>query len=191
MRLTVARYYTPTGRSIQKPYNNGFDEYFDDLNSRFERGEFTASDSIQFADSLKFTTKGGKTVYGGGGIMPDIFVPVDTTGRSAYFIAVRPLIYRYALNYTEKNRETLNKFTEPGEMEKYLDRQGLLNNFISFAEKNGVKRDTEGIKLSGQVISIQLKAYIARNILDNKGFYPIWKELDTTLKFAVDYLEKD
>lgn len=191
MRLTVARYYTPTGRSIQKPYNNGFDEYFDDLNSRFERGEFTASDSIHFADSLKFTTKGGKTVYGGGGIMPDIFVPVDTTGRSAYFLAVRPLIYRYALNYTEKNRETLNKFTESGEMEKYLDRQALLNHFISFAEKNGVKRDTEGIKLSGQVISIQLKAYIARNILDNKGFYPIWKELDTTLKFAVDYLEKD
>lgn len=186
MRLTVARYYTPTGRSIQKPYNNGFDEYFDDLNSRFERGEFTASDSIHFADSLKFTTKGGKTVYGGGGIMPDIFVPVDTTGRSAYFLAVRPLIYRYALNYTEKNRETLNKFTESGEMEKYLDRQALLNHFISFAEENGVKRDPEGIKLSGQVILIQLKAYIARNILGEEGFYPIIQQIDKTLLKAIE-----
>lgn len=191
MRLTIARYYTPTGRSIQKPYNNGFDEYFDDLNSRFERGEFTVSDSIHFADSLKFTTPGGKTVYGGGGIMPDIFVPVDTTGRSAYFLAVRPLIYRYALNYTEKNRETLKKFTETGEMAKFLDRQALLDQFVRFAEQNGVKRDPEGLKLSGQVIYIQLKAYIARNILDNKGFYPIWKELDTTLKFAVEYLERN
>ena len=97
MRLTIARYYTPTGRSIQKPYNNGFDEYFDDLNSRYEHGEFEVSDSIHFADSLKFTTPGGKTVYGGGGIMPDVFVPVDTTGRSSYFLAVRPLIYRFAL----------------------------------------------------------------------------------------------
>lgn len=189
MRLTIARYYTPTGRSIQKPYNNGFDEYFDDLNSRFERGEFTVSDSIHFADSLKFTTPGGKTVYGGGGIMPDIFVPVDTTGRSSYFIAVRPLIYRFALNYTEKNRETLKQFTESGEMQKYLDRQALLDQFIRFAEQNGVKRDPEGLKLSGQVIFIQIKAYIARNILDNKGFYPIWKDLDTTLKFATEYLD--
>jgi carboxyl-terminal processing protease len=189
MRLTIARYYTPTGRSIQKPYNNGFDEYFDDLNSRFERGEFAISDSIHFADSLKFTTPGGKTVFGGGGIMPDIFVPVDTTGRSSYFIAVRPLIYRFALKYTETNRETLKKYTEVGEMEKFLDRQALLDQFIRFAEQNGVKRDNEGLKLSGDVIYIQIKAYIARNILDNKGFYPIWKGLDTTLKFAIDYLE--
>lgn len=189
MRLTIARYYTPTGRSIQKPYTNGFDEYFDDLNSRFERGEFAVSDSIHFADSLKFTTPGGKTVFGGGGIMPDIFVPVDTTGRSSYFIAVRPLIYRFALKYTETNRETLKKYTEVGEMEKFLDRQALLDQFIRFAEQNGVKRDNEGLKLSGEVIYIQLKAYIARNILDNKGFYPIWKGLDTTLKYAIDYLE--
>ena len=189
MRLTIARYYTPTGRSIQKPYNNGFDEYFDDLNSRFERGEFTISDSIHFADSLKFTTPGGKTVFGGGGIMPDIFIPVDTTGRSSYFLAVRPLIYRFALKYTETNRETLKNYTEAGEMEKFLDRQALLDQLIRFAEQNGIKRDNEGLKLSGDVIYIQLKAYIARNILDNKGFYPIWKELDTTLKFAIEYLD--
>jgi carboxyl-terminal processing protease len=190
MRLTTARYYTPTGRSIQKPYNNGFDEYFDDLNSRYERGEFEVPDSIHFADSLKFTTAGGKTVYGGGGIMPDIFVPADTTGRSRYFMAVRPLIYRFALKYTDTNREILKKYSESGEMEKYLDKQLLLDQFVDFASKNGVKRDPAGLKISGSVIHIQLKAYIARNILDNKGFYPIWKELDTTLKYAVEYLNK-
>jgi carboxyl-terminal processing protease len=190
MRLTIARYYTPTGRSIQKPYNNGFDEYYDDLNLRFERGEFEVSDSIHFTDSLKFTTPGGKTVYGGGGIMPDIFVPVDTTGRSPYFLAVRPLIYRFALKYTESNRETLKKYTETGEMEKFLDKQALLDQFTDFASKNGVKKDPAGLKISGSVIHTQLKAYIARNILDNKGFYPIWKGLDTTLKYAIDYLNK-
>jgi len=190
LRLTIARYYTPTGRSIQKPYNNGFDEYFDDLNSRYEHGEFEVSDSIHFADSLKFTTPAGKTVYGGGGIMPDRFVPVDTTGRSPYFVAVRPLIYRFALKYTENNRDVLKKFTEANEMEKYLNKQVLLDHFIDFASKNGVKKDPGGIRVSGPVINIQLKAYIARNILDNKGFYPIWKELDTTLKYAIDYLNK-
>jgi carboxyl-terminal processing protease len=189
MRLTIARYYTPTGRSIQKPYNNGFDEYFDDLNSRYEHGEFEVSDSIHFADSLKFTTPGGKTVYGGGGIMPDIFVPVDTSGRSTYFLAVRPLIYRFALKYTEVNRETLKKYTEAGEMEIYLDRQALLDQFTDFAAKSGVRKNAEGLKISGQIIHTQLKAYIARNILDNKGFYPIWKELDATLKYAIEYLD--
>jgi carboxyl-terminal processing protease len=190
MRLTIARYYTPTGRSIQKPYNNGFEEYFDDLNSRYEHGEFEVSDSIHFADSLKFTTPGGKTVYGGGGIMPDIFVPVDTTGRSPYFLAVRPQIYRFALKYTENNRETLKKYTEADEMEKFLDKQALLDQFVDFASKNGVRKDSEGLKISGSIIHTQLKAYIARNILDNKGFYPIWKELDATLKYAIDYLNK-
>jgi len=190
MRLTIARYYTPTGRSIQKPYDNGFDEYFADLNARYERGEFEVSDSIHFSDSLKFITPGGRSVYAGGGIMPDIFVPVDTTGRSPYFLAVRPNIYRFALKYTETNREILKKFSEAVEMEKHLNEQALLSQFIDFAEKNGIRKDPVGLKISGPIIDIQLKAYIARNILDNKGFYPIWKELDTTLKFAIDYLEK-
>ncbi len=190
MRLTIARYYTPTGRSIQKPYNNGFDEYFDDLNIRYDRGEFEVSDSIHFTDSLKFTTPGGRTVFGGGGIMPDKFVPVDTSGISPYFLKVRPFIYQFALKYTETHRETLKKFIESGELEKYLDKQQLLDQFTVFASKNGIKTDPEGLKISEKLIHIQLKAYIARNILDNKGFYPIWEEIDTTLKYAIEYLGK-
>lgn len=189
MRLTIARYYTPTGRSIQRPYTNGFDEYYEDLMARASRGELEVSDSIHFADSLKFTTPGGRTVYGGGGIMPDKFVPLDTSGISAYFLNSRPLIYRFALKYTESNREVLKKFTEPGELKKYLDRQSLLAQFIRYASSNGIKEDREGLNISGNIIDIQLKAYVARNILDNKGFYPIWEEIDNTLKYAITYLE--
>jgi carboxyl-terminal processing protease len=190
MRLTIARYYTPTGRSIQKSYKDGFEKYYNDLNTRFTHGEFEDADSIHFSDSLKFTTPGGKVVYGGGGIMPDKFVPVDTSGISPYFLKVRSLIYRFALQYTEKNRELLKRYTETGEMEKYLDKQALLDQFIKYAAINGVKKDAAGLKISGDIINIQLEAYIARNILENKGFYPIWQKIDTTLKYAIEFLEK-
>jgi len=190
IRLTVARYYTPTGRSIQKPYNNGFDEYYDDLNTRFDRREFEVSDSIHFTDSLKFITPGGRTVYGGGGIMPDKFVSYDTSGISSYFLKVRPLIYQFALRYTENHREILKKFTKSSELETYLDKQGLLDQFINFTTRSFIKPDPEGLKISEKIIKVQLKAYIARNILDNKGFYPIWEQIDTTLKYAIGYLKK-
>lgn len=190
MRLTIARYFTPTGRSIQKPYKEGFDKYFDDLNKRYIHGEFEVSDSIHFSDSLKFTTPGGRIVYGGGGIMPDKFVPVDTSGLSPYFLKVRSYIYRFALKYTESHREELKKYTESGEMVKYLDKQALLDQFAQFASANGIKRDPAGLNTSGRIIHTQIKAYIARNILDNKGFYPIWEQIDTTLEYAIDFLRK-
>jgi carboxyl-terminal processing protease len=190
MRLTIARYYTPTGRSIQKPYKDGFEKYFDDLNERYTHGEFQDPDSIHFSDSLKFTTPGGRIVYGGGGIMPDKFVAVDTSGVSPYFIKVRSLIYRFALKYTEDHRDALKENTTASDMEKYLDKQDLLNKFVQFASINGIKKDPAGIKISGNIIHTQLEAYIARNILDNKGFYPIWEKIDTTLKYAIDFLKK-
>jgi carboxyl-terminal processing protease len=190
MRLTVARYYTPSGRSIQRPYNKGFEEYYDDLNTRINNHEFEISDSIHFADSLKFTTIGGRIVYGGGGIMPDKFVPLDTSGISSYFIKVRPLIYQFALLYTENHRETLKKYFEADDFEKFLDKQGLLDQFIRYASVNNVKPDPEGLKISSSIIHTQIKAYIARNILDNRGFYPIWEQIDTTLRYAIDYLKK-
>ena len=190
MRLTIARYYTPTGRSIQKPYKDGYDKYYEDLNTRFTHREFEVSDSIHFSDSLKFTTPGGKIVYGGGGIMPDKFVPVDTSGVSPYFMKVRSHIYRFALKYTETNRDQLKKYTEAGEMKKYLDKQALLDQFVQYAAANGIKKDPASLKISGDIIHTQLEAYIARNILDNKGFYPIWEKIDTTLKYAIDFLKK-
>ena len=122
--------------------------------------------------------------------MPDIFVPVDTTGRSPYFLAVRPLIYRFALKYTENNRELLKKFTESGEMEKFLDKQALLDQFEQYAAATWIKKDPTKFKIYGDIIHTQIKASIARNILDNKGFYPIWEKIDTTLKYAIDFLKK-
>lgn len=192
MRLTIARYYTPTGRSIQKPYNNGYDDYYNDLNDRFLRGEFQVADSIHLPDSLKFTTPGGRTVFGGGGIMPDIFVPIDTAGVSQYFIQVRNsgLIYRYAMRYTEDNREILTGFTNVADLESFLDSRQLLDSFMSFAESQGIKKTREGREISGELLKIQLKAYIARNILDNQGFYPIWKNLDAALKIATEFLRE-
>jgi carboxyl-terminal processing protease len=190
MRLTIARYYTPTGRSIQKPYDNGFDEYYADLTMRMGRGEFEDSDSIHFSDSLKYTTPGGKIVFGGGGIMPDVFVPVDTTGISTYFLLVKPLIYPFSLKYTENHREVLRKYTESGELEQHLDKQNLMGQFRDFVASRGIQPDPEGLTISEKIIFTQIKAYIARNILDNKGFYPIWEEIDTTLKYAIRYLEK-
>jgi carboxyl-terminal processing protease len=189
MRLTIARYYTPTGRSIQKPYTNGYEDYFNDFAKRYAHGEFEVSDSIHFPDSLKFTTPGGRIVYGGGGIMPDKFVAVDTSGISEYFIKVRPHIFSFSMKYTEMNREKLKKYTEAGEMDKYLNKQGLLEQFIKYAEAKGIKRNDADLKVSGDIIQVQLKAYIARNILDNRGFYPIWEQIDTTLKYAIKFLE--
>ena len=191
MRLTVARYYTPTGRSIQKPYDEGYEEYLADLNERFMRGEFQNADSIQFDNIQRFETPGGKIVYGGGGIMPDIFVPADTSGMTMYIARVlnSGLIYRYALSYTEEKRDVLSEFTSVNDLNSYLNNQSLLEDFIQYAEENGIKPGPSDIAESGDIIDIRIRAYIARNILDNKGFYPIWQELDTTLKRAIEYIE--
>lgn len=192
MRLTVARYYTPSGRSIQKPYKMGNDKYYEEFFQRFEKGgESFIEDSTHLKYLPQFTTSNGRTIYGDGGIMPDIFVPIDTSGISKYFMEVRnQLIYRFALNFTENNREALRQFTEVKDLEKFLDRQGLIDKFVRFAADNGVKRDPEGIKTSGRIIETQIKAYIARNILDNMGFYSIWEKLDKTLIYAIEYLDK-
>lgn len=190
IRLTIARYYTPTGRSIQKPYDNGYEEYYRDLNERFYRGEHRAADSIKFADSLQYVTPGGKIVYGGGGIMPDMFIPSDTTGMSVYFMKIRTsgLIYRFALQYTDSNREILDRFDNIADLKKHLDTRDLLKSFISFATENGIPPEPSGIRVSGDIIDIQIKAYIARNMLDNDGFYPVWQALDKTLNEAIDYI---
>lgn len=192
MRLTIARYYTPTGRSIQKPYNEGVDKYYEDLGNRMMHGEFEVADSIQMPDSLRYVTPGGRVVYGGGGIMPDIFVPLDTTGISDYFLAIRNsgLLYRYALKYTEDNRETLRKFNDLRSLDEWLSKQDLMSKFVKFADENGVSPNRKQIAVSENIIYIQLKAYIARNMLDNKGFYPLWEKIDKTLLSALSYIEK-
>ncbi len=188
IRLTVARYYTPSGRSIQKSYEEGNEKYFEDLFSRMQHGEFSSSDSIHFADSLKYQTKKGRTVYGGGGIMPDFFVPVDTTGRSTYFekIYQKQLVYQFGFQYADQHRETLLKLGNALEIANYLDREKILDSFVNYAASRGVPADPGGLRQSGYIIGTQLKAYIARNILGEEGFYPIIQQIDKTLLKAIE-----
>ncbi|MFC2116284.1 S41 family peptidase [Bacteroidota bacterium] len=192
LRLTIARYYTPTGRSIQKPYENGLDDYIEEVHTRFERGEFIYADSIKFADSLKYITPGGKTVYGGGGIMPDIFIPVDTTLFTRYFTSVsnRGLIYRFAFKFADKYRSEMIDFTDHRELVKYLRQKDLYKQFVGFAEEKGVSETTEEVILSRHIITTYMHAYIARFILDNMGYYPIIHEIDPNIQKSLDLFAK-
>ncbi len=193
LRLTVARFYTPSGRCIQSSYKEGNEEYYNTIFERLHNMEQLVADSIHFADSLKYTTKNGRIVYGGGGIMPDFFVPADTSGNSAYFgrIYRKGLIYSYAYSYADFNRGVLSDFDDAYELDKYLEKQNVFEEFIKYAAEKGVPRDNEGLKESGLVIKTQLKAYIARNILGEEGFYPIIKNIDKTLLQAISITKQN
>jgi carboxyl-terminal processing protease len=194
MRLTVARYYTPAGRCIQKPYNKGNDEeYMLDIVHRFERGEFYSKDSIHLVDSIPYYTKKGRVVYGGGGIMPDHFIPRDTSHNTPYYNIVVNYAYTYqfAYTYTDKNRETLNKYKTWQTMSQYLDQQNLLKEFIDFAENKGVKPVDAEIKKSEKALLRLIKAYITRNILDDEGFYPIFLQDDPMIEDAIKTLQNN
>ena len=192
LRLTVARYYTPTGRSIQRAYSNGTEDYYHDFADRIIRGELEHMDSIKFDDSQKFVTPGGKIVYGGGGIMPDVFVPIDTSGISEYYNRARSLglMYRFAFFYTDQKRSLLEPFTTADEIKKFLSDQDVMTEFIDYAKTKGLKPDYKDIRTSKEVLQLTIMAYIARNIIDNDGFYPITAEIDNTLTIAIDTISK-
>ncbi len=175
-RLTIARYYTPTGRCIQRPYGEGTDQYLEDFEHRYETGELYNADTIDFPDSLKFTTPGGKIVYGGGGIMPDFFVPIDTSGGSFYLnkVVYRGLVYDYAFDYVDKNRtEIENLYKSSEEFQENIENKALLSDFIEFAKKKGIEGTEKEINRSEKQLLRRLKAYIARNVWNNEGFYRI------------------
>ena len=153
MRLTIARYYTPSGRCIQKKYEMGnTDAYDQDIYNRYMHGEFDSADSIKMDDSLKYQTVGGRTVYGGGGIMPDIFIPRDTSGVTSYYSNVvnSGVLYLYALEYSDRHREKLGSFKTWEELYNYLQQQPLLSDFVNFAATKGIKRRPTLINISGR-----------------------------------------
>lgn len=192
MRLTIARYYTPTGRSIQKPYDDGVEKYYADIETRFINHEFEISDSIHFPDSLKFTTPNGKIVYGGGGIMPDRFIPIDTVGITKYFAMVRSYIYEYAIRFSDTHRGELSAFDNYQDIDNYLNQQQLIEKFVLWVSAtHNIPENNRELNISKEIIHNQLKAYIARNIIDNNGFYPIWNKNDITITYSVKYLEGD
>ena len=192
VRLTIAHYYTPSGRSIQKPYEGGnLEEYEKDILNRYEHGEFFSSDSIATGDSIKYYTREGRVVYGGGGIMPDYFVPQDTTGHTTYYTEVqnKGYTYSFAFQYSDKNRSTLKAFKDYNELCAYLDKENINLQFYKFAESKGVSPEAKGQAEAADVINNILKAYICRNILGESAFYPILNSKDETIIKALEVMQ--
>jgi carboxyl-terminal processing protease len=193
IRLTVARYYTPTGRCIQKSYKNGTEDYYGEYYHRFADGELESADSIKFVDSLKFKTPGGKTVYGGGGIMPDVFIPIEKDIKLKYYNEVvnKGTLYQFAFDYTDANRAQLRRYGNfEGFDNNFKVDQTIFDRFVEYASKNDVKADPAIVAASRPHIDDLLKAYIARNLYDDKGFYPVYLRSDKTFQAAVSALQK-
>jgi carboxyl-terminal processing protease len=195
LRLTVARYYTPTGRCIQKPYNSeaGFEGYYTESYHRYYNGEMDNQDSTHFNDSLKFVTPGGKVVYGGGGIMPDVFVPIEKNERLAYYnkLFQKGLMYRFAFEFTDDNRKMFKQYASFSEFNNGFDiKPSTLNKFVDFAIENGVEKDIEGLRFANEKIKVLIKAYIGRNLYDDKGFYPVLLPSDSVFIKALELIEK-
>ena len=192
IRLTVARYYTPTGRCIQKPYGDSHEDYLLESYERYENGELFHPDSIHFADSLKFTTPKGKTVYGGGGIMPDIYVPLVDDSTEYYFnrIVNLGLLYQYAFDYTDKHRAQLKGYkTVEAFNRAFTVTDAMFDALVHLADEKGIVGTEEQRRAARREADILLKAYIARNLFDDEGFYPIYAPMDEILQRAIEELK--
>ena len=192
IRLTIARYYTPSGRCIQKPYNKGKDEQYDmDILNRYEHGEFFSKDSIKQDESQIYYTSNGRPVYGGGGIMPDIFVPQDTTGITSYFtMAVnRGLTVQFCFQYTDQNRQKLAKYKTGEELLKYLKTQNILEKFAQFAEKKGLKRRNILMYKSKDLFNRNLYGNIIYNMLNMEEYLKFLNQSDKTVLKALEVLK--
>ncbi len=188
LRLTVARYYTPSGRCIQKPYNGSTEDYYEDIIHRYDHGEFFSQDSVKFDEAEKYTTKSGRIVYGGGGIMPDIFVARDTTEFSNFYFNLRSkgTVYSFALSYADSHRDELKRYQSAQEIKKYLDQKPIIDELLKRAQKDGIVFNAKEFNRSKRMIDSEVKAYIARNIIDNEGFYPIIHSIDNVFQKAID-----
>ena len=191
--LTIARYYTPSGRSIQKEYELGkSEEYSLDIYNRFMHGEFYYADSIKMNDSLEFKTSGGRSVYGGGGIMPDIFIPRDTSGITSYYsnLVNSGTLYQFILDYSDKNHDMLDKFENYNDLYEHLKQQPLIYELENYAADRGIKKRPTLMNISKDIIETQLHSYIIRNFFDYDGFYPIFLKDDDALNKAIDVIKK-
>ena len=185
IRLTVARYHTPSGRCIQKPYG---EDYGYDIYERYLHGEMTSVDSIKVNDSLKFETRAGRTVYGGGGIIPDVFVPLDTTRYSDYLGTCnrQSLQVKYANQVADRNRAALREIRDLPTLNRFLDGLKLKEGFIAFTTAQGVVPSAEDWAVSGELILVQLRALIGRNTpMNDDAFYPIYLTTDNVLEAAL------
>ncbi len=185
IRLTVARFYTPTGRCIQKPYSTDYDY---DIIERYQHGELFNADSIKVNDSLKFITPKGKVVYGGGGIIPDIFVPIDTVGVTDFYVKCnkQSLQIQFASQIADKNRARMRNIRDMKTLNAFLDGLGLEKGFLEFAKSKSVVPEGDQWKISGNIIITQLRALVGRyTAMDDDAFYPIYLTTDNVVKRAL------
>ena len=192
IRLTIARYYTPSGRCIQKPYVKGNDANYEmDILTRYEHGEFFSQDSIKQDQSQIFETSLGRPVYGGGGIMPDIFVPQDTTGMTSYYrMAVnRGLTIQFAFQYTDNHRAEMQKYETEESLLQYLKHQNILEQFARFAENKGLKRRNILMYKSQKLFETNLYGNIIYNMLGMEAYIEYLNKSDKTVLKALEVLE--
>ena len=192
IRLTIARYYTPSGRCIQKPYTMGDDkDYEQDLLDRYQHGEFFTQDSIKHTGPA-YHTSIGRTVYGGGGITPDIFVPEDTLGMTSYFkeASMSGLILQFAFTYTDDNRPKLRNFKEMMQLADYLDSQNMVEQFVSYADKHGLKRRNLLIKKSHKLLDRVIDSRIIYNMLDEQAWTQFINQDDPVIKKSLEVFSK-
>jgi carboxyl-terminal processing protease len=192
LRLTISRYYTPSGRCIQKPYTEGKDKYRADRIHRYENGEFFTEDSIVFADSLKYNTAKGRVVYGGGGIMPDHFVPLDTTYNTAYLshLAYKNAIREFTLNFYNENREKLETMTLKDFKNKFKVTDEMLDELIRIGESIDVAYDEQQFLTSKPLIINNIKSFIARSVWNNEGWYRIANEYNEVYQEALKQFDQ-
>lgn len=193
IRLTVARYYTPSGRSIQRPYENGREAYFHDFMDRMEKGELESADSIHFPDSLKYKTLAGRTVYGGGGITPDVFVGIQRDERLGYYNALvnSGILYQYCFDYTDRERERLRAYpTIEAFDQRYKLGSDVFQGLVNEASRQGITVSEDEMSFSRNKIEGLMKAYIARNLFNDAGFYKLFNQQDETFLKAVEILRE-
>ncbi|MDD2289294.1 MAG: S41 family peptidase [Bacteroidales bacterium] len=191
LRLTVARFYTPLGRSIQKPYGSNSREYAYDLLERYKNGELMQEDSIPKNDSLRFVTPAGKVLYGGGGIIPDVFVPLDTTGVNDLYMRIsrQNLPIRFSMEFADRNRTQLSDIDTFEALEQFFTIKQLENEFLRYVKRQGITPVPAQWKECGGILMTQIQAYIGRNTrLEDKGFYPYLGRIDNVLIKALEEL---
>jgi len=191
LRLTISRYYTPTGRSIQKPYEDG-DEYSRDIIARYNHGEFFHADSIRFNDTLKYATANGRTVYGGGGIMPDYFVPLDTTLNSHYLneLYTSTSIQEYTFSYAENHKEQLTERGFENYLKNFKVTDEMLADLVKVGERNKVKPDRRELDRKKKLFQVHVKAQIARKLWSNEGFFPVINETNEVFLQALKLFDR-
>jgi carboxyl-terminal processing protease len=192
LRLTIARYFTPSGRSIQKPYDSNYEAYERDWLNRYEHGEFFSADSIKFNDSLKYETKKGRIVYGGGGIMPDYFVPLDTTMNSAYVSKLfnTDSSREFLLDFVTKNKEKFKGMTANQYYTDYKVNDAMLMELVEYGKKNKVEFDAQDFNKSKEYLRILVKAHLGRQLYDDSAFYKVINDINEVYLQALNLFDE-